>query len=76
MSSSRFYEVFREAIGESPINYKNRIRVAHAKMLIQEGKTLDEVCELLHFSSPSFLRRMMKKFLGITPKEAKRNESI
>lgn len=76
MSSSRFYEVFREAVGESPINYKNRIRVSYAKMLIQEGKTLDEVCEILHFSSPSFLRRMMKKFLGITPKNAKYNESI
>ena len=37
MSSSRFYEVFREAVGESPINYKNRIRVSYAKMLIQEG---------------------------------------
>ena len=76
MSPSRFYEVFREAVGESPINYKNKIRLSHARMLIQEGKKLDEVCELLHFSSPSFLRRMMKKHLGITPKEAKQHESI
>ena len=76
MSSSRFYEIFREAVGESPINYKNKIRLSHARMLIQEGKKLDEVCELLHFSSPSFLRRMMKKHLGITPKEAKQHESI
>lgn len=76
MSTSRFYEVFREAVGESPINYKNKIRLSHAKTLIQEGKKLDEVCELLHFSSPSFLRRMMKKYLGITPKAAKQHESI
>jgi len=76
MSCSRFYEVFREAVGESPINYKNRIKVSRAKLMIQQGKTLDEVCETLHFSSPSFLRRMMKKFLGITPKDVKRNESI
>lgn len=76
MSTSRFYEVFREALGDSPINYKNKIRLSHAKMLIQEGKKLDEICEVLHFSSPSFLRRMMKKHLGITPKEAKQRESI
>ena len=76
MSASRFYEVFREAVGDSPVNYKNKIKVSRAKMLIQDGKTLDEVCELLHFSSASFLRRMMKKHLGITPKEAKQNESI
>lgn len=76
MSPSRFYEVFREAVGESPINYKNKIRLSHAKMLIQEGKKMEEVCELLQFSSPSFLRRMMKKHLGITPKEIKQGKSI
>ncbi|MBQ2957994.1 MAG: helix-turn-helix domain-containing protein [Clostridia bacterium] len=76
MSPSRFYEVFREAVGESPINYKNRIRLSHARMLMQEGKKLEEICEMLHFSSPSFLRRMMKKHLDTTPKEIKQGRSI
>lgn len=76
LSPSRFYEVFREAVGESPINYKNKIKLSHAKILLHQGRTLDEVCELLHFSSPSFLRRMMKKHLGITPKEAKQGGNI
>lgn len=76
MSSSRFYQEFRKAVGDSPINYKNKIKLSYAKILLQEGRTLDEVCDLLHFSSPSFLRRIMKKHLGITPKEAKQRESI
>lgn len=76
MSPSRFYEVFREAVGDSPINYKNQIRLSHAKMLIQEGMKIEEVCERLQFSSPSFLRRMIKRHLGTTPKELRQGRSI
>lgn len=76
MSPSRFYEVFREAVGVSPIQYKNRIKLAHAETLLMQGKTSEEVCEMLHFSSPSFMRRMMKKNLGVTPRDIKNGSSI
>ena len=72
MSPSRFYEVFREAVGVSPIQYKNRIKLARAEALLLQGKTSEEVCELLHFSSPTFMRRMMKKHLGLTPSDIKK----
>ncbi|MBQ8236245.1 MAG: helix-turn-helix transcriptional regulator [Clostridia bacterium] len=73
LSPSRFFEVFRKAIGETPIQYKNKIRLTRAEILLREGKSVQEVCDILHFSSPSFLRRMMKKHLGITPREAKKS---
>lgn len=76
MSPSRFFEVFREAVGESPIKYKNKIRLFRAETLLLEGKTTEEVCELLNFSSPSFLRRMMKKYLGTTPRAIKTGQTI
>lgn len=76
MSPSRFYEVFREAVGASPIQYKNRIKLARAEALLLQGKTAEEVCELLHFSSPAFMRRMMKKHLGLTPRDIKKGISI
>lgn len=76
MSPSRFFEVFREAVGVSPIQYKNRIKLERAASLLLEGKTTEEVCGLLHFSSPTFMRRMMKKHLGLTPREVKKGNSI
>lgn len=76
MSPSRFFEVFREAVGESPIRYKNKLKLARAEALLLEGKTNEEVCELLQFSSPTFLRRMLKKHLGMTPKQMKKERSI
>lgn len=76
MSPSRFYEVFREAVGVSPIQYKNQIKLARAESLLMQGKTAEEVCEILHFSSPTFMRRMMKKHLGLTPRDIKKGISI
>lgn len=72
MSPSRFFEVFREAVGESPICYRNKLKLSRAEVLLSEGKTNEEVCELLNFSSPTFLRRMLKKHLGVTPSEIKK----
>ena len=76
MSPSRFFEVFREAVGISPIQYKNRIKLARAEALLLQGKTAEEVCELLHFSSPTVMRRMMKKHLGVIPRDIKKGISI
>lgn len=76
MSPSRFFEVFREAVGVSPIQYKNRIKLARAEALLLQGKTTEEVCEILQFSSPTFMRRMMKKHLGMTPRDIKKGSSI
>jgi AraC-like DNA-binding protein len=76
MSPSRFFEVFREAVGVSPIQYKNRIKLERAASPLLEGKTTEEVCGLLHFSSPTFMRRMMKKYLGLTPRDIKKGNSI
>jgi AraC-like DNA-binding protein len=72
MSPSRFFEVFRDAVGESPIRYRNKLKLSRAEVLLSEGKTNEEVCELLSFSSPTFLRRMLKKHLGVIPREIKK----
>ncbi len=76
MSPSRFFEVFREAVGVSPIQYKNQIKLARAESLLMQGRTAGEVCEILHFSSPTFMRRMMKKHLGLTPRDIKNGSNI
>jgi YesN/AraC family two-component response regulator len=44
--------------------------------MILSGFTLEETCEKLDYTSPSFLRRQMKKFLGKTPREIKAQEKM
>lgn len=75
LSESRFYEVFREATGYTPTQYKNLIRVRRVETLLMQGKhSLEEICELTGFASPSYLRRIYRQFTGMTPKET-RNRS-
>lgn len=71
MSESGFYQAFKKATNSSPIEYKNQIKLSHAVRLITNGETLENVCEKLNFTSPSFLRRLIKKHFNITPKHLK-----
>ena len=72
MSESHFYSVFKAAAGVSPIEYKNTLKIGQAVHLIEQGATLENVCERLNFSSPAFLRKMLKRMTGMLPKEIKR----
>lgn len=76
LSQSRFYTVFKLALGVSPIEYKNGIKLSHAVDMIKSGSTLEDVCDKLGFSSPAFLRRLVKKRFNITPKEIKKVHNI
>ena len=76
MSESRFYQLFKKIIKLSPIEYKNQIKLSHAIKLIISGKTLEDTCEQLNFTSPSFLRRLIKKYFNKTPKAIKKEQIL
>lgn len=77
MSESKFYSVFKSTVGYTPTDYKNLLKVRRAETLILQGKlTLEEICGICGFSSPSYLRRIYRKFTGKTPKESRRSEDI
>ena len=77
MSESKFYNLFKSTVGYTPTDYKNLIKVRRAKELIQQGRlTLEEICGTCGFSSPSYLRRVYRKFIGKTPKETRHDEDI
>ncbi len=69
LSTSRFYSLFKSATSTSPIEYKNAIKLSKAIALIKSGETLEKICEKLNFSSPSFLRRLLKKHYSLSPKQ-------
>ena len=71
MSRSRFYTVFKSVTRQTPIEYKNSLKVQHAVRLIKQGATLEDVCDRLNFASPAFLRKMIWRTTGLLPKEIK-----
>lgn len=70
ISEPYFYSTFKREAGCTPITYKNRIKCEKAvEMLFHQDCTLDTLCSELNFSSPAFLRKLLKQFTGKTPKQ-------
>ena len=70
MSEVNFRRLFREYTGTSPINYRNDVRLAHARICLQSGEyNVSEAAEESGFSNLSFFIRLYKKKYGYTPKK-------
>lgn len=72
LSESRFYYMFKKATGFSPVDFRNYLKISHAVNSLQNGNTLEEICEEYEFCSPAFFRRLLKKFTGKSPSEFKK----
>lgn len=74
LSASRFFTVFKEETGVTPIEYKNRICIKNAeKMLLTSDLSIEEIAEKLGFNSSAYFRRTFKAFTGQSPREYKNN---
>lgn len=70
ISETTFRKLFHEYTGQSPITYRNRIRLNDAKRKLQSGVyTVSEVAELTGFTNLSFFTRLYKAEFGHTPKD-------
>lgn len=70
MSEPNFRRLFREYTGQSPVEYRNGLRLSAARAKLQSGQyTVSEAAEASGFSNLSFFIRLYKKRYGITPKK-------
>ncbi len=70
MSEVSFRRLFRAYTGLSPIDYRNDLRLVHAKRRLAGGEyNVTEAAESVGFSNLSFFIRLYKKKYGYTPKK-------
>lgn len=70
LSQARFYSLFKETIGYTPIEYKNNLLVDRAiYMLRSTNDSVEEISEKLGFCNPGYFRRLIKKKTGRLPKQ-------
>ncbi|MBQ8321951.1 MAG: helix-turn-helix transcriptional regulator [Clostridia bacterium] len=72
LSESRFYTKFKNAIGCTPIEYKNNLTIQKAlDMLTNTEKSIEEISSELGFNTSSYFRKVFKSITGKNPKELK-----
>lgn len=71
LSESRFYHLFRQLTGFSPVVYRNNVAVNHAIALLraEPGRTVEQISAECGFSSAIYFRRILKKNTGKTPRQ-------
>jgi AraC-like DNA-binding protein len=69
MSRSKFAELFKRIVGQSPGDYVIDWRIVVAKSLLQQKKPVALVANAVGYENGSALARVFRKKLGLSPKE-------
>ena len=70
LSKYHFLRIFKEIVGLTPIEYRNEIRLEHAKELLTDTDySIEEICETLGFSSNSYFCETFKKRFSKSPSQ-------
>jgi len=61
---------FKKAVGMTPLGYLQKLRVEHAKRLLEEGTwTFNEITYQVGYEDISFFRKIFIRLTGLRPKE-------
>jgi len=75
ISESGMYALFGE-YGTTPVLEKHKIRAEQARaLLLTTDKTVEEISEMLGFSSPAYFRKVFSKAFGKTPSEMRKTST-
>jgi AraC-like DNA-binding protein len=68
---------FRLEYGATPIEYTTRLRLEEAKRLLREtNDTMDDISSRCGFDNGSYLSRVFRSKIGISPSEFRRNHQM
>lgn len=75
MSGSRFFDKFKQCVGQTPVEYLNYYRISKAIVLLLNEKdmSVENISESVGFESSSYFHRMFKRITGRTPGEYRKN---
>ncbi len=69
MSRSKFSALFKETLGQTPLEYLTDLRLHQAQELLKKNKPVSLVANSVGYENASSLNRVFKKHFGITPKQ-------
>ena len=70
MSRSSFFRSFREALGHSPVEHLNHVRIARACDLLRQGAlNVTQIAYRVGFADSNYFARQFRKVMGCSPRE-------
>ncbi len=75
LATSRFHELFKQALHVTPILYRNRLRFQEARRLLESTKDpIQVVAEQVGFEDAFHFSRMFKQVYGMSPRAYRQNK--
>jgi AraC-like DNA-binding protein len=76
LSRTSFAERFREAVGDTPLQYLRTIRMQHAVRLLGEtSHSLEQVASAVGYQDAFSFSKVFKRTLGVSPREFRRRDA-
>ena len=73
MSLRNFVRRFKQATGDSPLTYLQKLRVAAAKRLLEaDHRTLQEISDAVGYQDPAYFRSLFQRHTGVSPSAYRR----
>jgi AraC-like DNA-binding protein len=69
MSRSKFSELFRDTVGQTPNDFLTDLRISTAQQLLIQDKPVSLVANKVGYEHGSVLARVFRKKTGLSPKE-------
>jgi transcriptional regulator GlxA family with amidase domain len=77
MSMRNFARRFKQATGDNPLIYLQKLRVAAAKRLLEsDHRTMQEVSDAVGYQDVAFFRALFQRHTGVSPSEYRRSFGV
>ncbi len=74
LSVGSFRRSFSECMGMSPVEYRNKLRIQKAVILLKTGEyTVGEAAESVGIKDIKYFSKLFKRYTGVTPRVIKNN---
>jgi len=77
MSLRNFVRRFKQATGDSPLIYLQKLRVAAAKRLLEsDHRTMQEISDAVGYQDVAFFRKIFERHTGVSPSAYRRRFGV
>jgi transcriptional regulator GlxA family with amidase domain len=77
MSLRNFVRRFKQATGDSPLLYLQKLRIAAAKRLLEnDQRTVQETSDAVGYQDAAFFRTLFQRHTGVSPSAYRRRFGV